>query len=240
MARREPRSPASPRSGHQEPWEGAAVESSVAAVLRGVCISPCSQPGPAPCSRWRVRQRRAVAAGSGAARRDVAGEGGAQPLVSYGVGISACEKGEQWQMALSLLREMWEAKLEPTVIGYSAGINACQKGEQWQRALALLGEMREAKLEPGVTVYSAEIRACERCGQWRQALLLLGDMRDSSLDPEAASYNWGISACERSSHDCARFPGYPEIGLSRFREFCVRGNVVAAIQSRRLSRRKPL
>eukprot|EP00959_Pyramimonas_sp_CCMP1952_P170945 3572324-Pyramimonas_sp.AAC.1 len=29
--------------------------------------------------------------------------------------MSACEKGNQWQRALALLSEMWEAKLEPDV-----------------------------------------------------------------------------------------------------------------------------
>ncbi|CAK0818312.1 unnamed protein product, partial [Prorocentrum cordatum] len=77
--------------------------------------------------------------------------------------------GEQWQRALALLSEMWEAKLEPNVIcttilgearariSYNAGISACEKGEQWQRALALLSEMWEAKLEPNVISYSAGI-----------------------------------------------------------------------------------
>ena len=37
-------------------------------------------------------------------------------LVSHSAGISACEKGEQWQRALALLSEMREAKLEPDVI----------------------------------------------------------------------------------------------------------------------------
>ena len=37
-------------------------------------------------------------------------------LVSYSAGISACEKGEQWQRALALLSEMWAAKLEPGVV----------------------------------------------------------------------------------------------------------------------------
>ena len=47
-------------------------------------------------------------------------------LVIYSAGISACEKGEQWQRALSLLSEMWEAKLEPDVISFD-GCSACQK-----------------------------------------------------------------------------------------------------------------
>ena len=40
-------------------------------------------------------------------------------LVSYNAGISACEKGGQWPEALSLLREMGELKVEPSVISYS-------------------------------------------------------------------------------------------------------------------------
>ncbi|CAK0858317.1 unnamed protein product [Prorocentrum cordatum] len=67
--------------------------------------------------------------------------------LSYSAGISACEKGEQWQWALALLSEMWEVKVEPNVVSYSAGISACEKGKQWQLALALLSEMREAKLD---------------------------------------------------------------------------------------------
>ncbi|CAK0796003.1 unnamed protein product [Prorocentrum cordatum] len=68
--------------------------------------------------------------------------------VSCSAGISACEKGEQWQWSLALLSEMWAAKLEPNVISYSAGISACEKGRQWQRALSLLSEIRQANLKP--------------------------------------------------------------------------------------------
>ena len=38
------------------------------------------------------------------------------PSLTYNAGISACEKGEQWQRAVALLSEMWEAMLEPDVI----------------------------------------------------------------------------------------------------------------------------
>ncbi|CAK0877493.1 unnamed protein product [Prorocentrum cordatum] len=107
-----------------------------------------------------VGDGRAMADGCGAVERGVGGEAaGARShlfhgsaLVSYSAGISACEKGEQWQPALALLSEMWEAKLEPDVISYSAGISACGKSEQWHRALALLSEMREAQLEPNVNL----------------------------------------------------------------------------------------
>ncbi|CAK0905365.1 unnamed protein product [Prorocentrum cordatum] len=128
-----------------------------------------------------------MAAGLGAAQRDAGGEGGAHrhhlysagfktcsacAPVSYSAGISACEKGEQWQRALALLSEMREAKLDPhDIFSYSAGISACGKGAQWQRALALLSEMREERLEPTVISYapgSARVKKVSSgCGLWR-------------------------------------------------------------------------
>ncbi|CAK0853891.1 unnamed protein product [Prorocentrum cordatum] len=116
--------------------------------------------------------------------------------------VSACRTGGQWQRALSVLRSMWEAKLErnmreaklePNVISCNAGISACAKGEQWQRALkgeqwqralALLSEMWEAKLEPDGE-------------QWQRALALLSEMWEAKLEPNVISYSAGISACEK-------------------------------------------
>ncbi|CAK0874044.1 unnamed protein product [Prorocentrum cordatum] len=123
---------------------------------------------PIQLQRWdqRVREGRAVAAGPGAAERNAGGEAGAG--LSYSVGISACEKGEQWQLALALLSEMWEAKLEPDVISCNAGISACVKGEQWQRALALLSEMRGAKLEPDVSATMLGSARARRAGSGSQ------------------------------------------------------------------------
>ncbi|CAK0790322.1 unnamed protein product, partial [Prorocentrum cordatum] len=138
------------------------------------------------CWDQRVREGRAVAAGAGAAERDAGGEAGARHHL-YSAGISACEKGGQWQPALALLSEMREAKLEPNVISYSAGTCACEKGGQWQRwqpALALLSEMREAKLEPNVISYSAGTSACEKGGQWQRALALLSEMPEAKLEPD--------------------------------------------------------
>eukprot|EP00959_Pyramimonas_sp_CCMP1952_P136547 2857767-Pyramimonas_sp.AAC.1 len=45
----------------------------------------------------------------------------------YSAGISACEKGEQWQRALALLSGMCEMKLAADIISYSAAISACDQ-----------------------------------------------------------------------------------------------------------------
>ena len=53
--------------------------------------------------------------------------------------ISACEKGQQWQQALSLLAVMHLTFALPEVIFLftQAVISACEKGQQWQQALCL-------------------------------------------------------------------------------------------------------
>ena len=45
--------------------------------------------------------------------------------------ISACEKGEQWEVALGLLLEMVNQLLTPDVVSWNAAISSCEKGAQW-------------------------------------------------------------------------------------------------------------
>ncbi|CAK0903291.1 unnamed protein product [Prorocentrum cordatum] len=122
-------------------------------------------------------------------------------VISYSAGISACEKGEQWQRALALLSEIWEVKLEPDVISYSAGISACKKGKQWQWALALLSEMREAKLEPNrdaggeAGARRHQLQRWDQLVQERRAVAM--GMREAKLEPNVISFSAGISACEK-------------------------------------------
>ncbi|CAK0890906.1 unnamed protein product [Prorocentrum cordatum] len=77
---------------------------------------------------------------------------------SYSAGISACEKGEQWQQALSLLSEMSERKVDLDVVSCSACVSACEKGGQWEHALRLLVVMCEARLEPNLQCCDQRVR----------------------------------------------------------------------------------
>ncbi|CAK0816365.1 unnamed protein product [Prorocentrum cordatum] len=108
-----------------------------------------------------VGDGRAMADGCGAVERGVGGEAAGARSLSYSAGISACEKGRHWQRALSLLSEMWEAKLVPNFTSYSAGIPACDRCGQWQQAIWLLKET------------------------WTQ---MLGPMSVASLTPESSRY----------------------------------------------------
>ncbi|CAK0869074.1 unnamed protein product [Prorocentrum cordatum] len=132
------------------------------------------------------------------------------------LGSAACEKGEQWQQALSLLGEMREAQLEPSVISYSAGISACEKVGHWQQALSLLVAMLEVKLEPDAISYSSGVTVCEKCGKWGLALSLLSELWRMNLELSAPNFNSGIGVYERSLGSCGGFPGFLRIGISCF------------------------
>merc|ERR1712083_946997 len=124
-----------------------------------------------------------------------------------GAGISACEQGWQWQHALSSLRDIWQAKLEPDVISFGTGINACEKGGQWRHAGSLLRELRDvAKLEPNVISYRAGITARKKDGWWQQTVSMLSDMWDSSLELDCDMVNVATSTSERGGALAA--PGF--------------------------------
>ena len=45
-------------------------------------------------------------------------------VISYAAAISACEKGPQWQQALSVLAAVQKTAVLPCVISYNAAISA--------------------------------------------------------------------------------------------------------------------
>ena len=51
-------------------------------------------------------------------------------VISYIAAIPACEKGQQFPRALSLLAQMEARGLEPNVVSYIAAVHACGKGQQ--------------------------------------------------------------------------------------------------------------
>ena len=59
-------------------------------------------------------------------------------VISFNAGISACEKGGEWQRAFFLLAHMPSGRVIPTEISLSAGISACSTARQWCIALSLL------------------------------------------------------------------------------------------------------
>eukprot|EP00913_Durusdinium_trenchii_P025930 g24331.t1 len=121
-------------------------------------------------------------------------------VIIYSAGISACEKGGNWELALNLLSTaMPRAKVQPNAFSYNAAISACEKGGQLQHALALFEAMPIATVQPDVFSFSAVISAYEKGGQWEAALTFFQSMPDVNVWPNLFCYSAAISACESGS-----------------------------------------
>ncbi|CAE7286311.1 unnamed protein product [Symbiodinium pilosum] len=108
--------------------------------------------------------------------------------ISFNAGISACEKGGEWQMALCLLSQMPAARVIADEISFSAGISACEKGGEWQMALFWLSQMPAARVIANEISFSAGITACGGARQWRSALALFSGIVSNGQTPSQESY----------------------------------------------------
>ena len=66
---------------------------------------------------------------------------GAHGLVSYNATISACQKGEQWQWGLALLREIREMNMYPGFFVYGSVASMCEQGGQGKLVQSLTREV---------------------------------------------------------------------------------------------------
>ena len=80
----------------------------------------------------------------------------------FATSFTACKKGLSWQMALSLLLEMDELRVERDLISFNASLNAIGSAHQWQRALALLLETSCARntWKTDVVSFTSVMAAC--------------------------------------------------------------------------------
>lgn len=123
-------------------------------------------------------------------------EGVRPTVVTFSALISACEKGQQWKLALQVLEEM-KATFGPNVIAYSAAISALSKGQQWEKAWELFCEIEQSGEKLSVVTYNATMTALEKGLQWERALDLFDEMKYKDMPVTVVSYGSAISACEK-------------------------------------------
>eukprot|EP00929_Paragymnodinium_shiwhaense_P042705 TRINITY_DN22057_c0_g1_i1.p1 TRINITY_DN22057_c0_g1~~TRINITY_DN22057_c0_g1_i1.p1 ORF type:complete len:436 (-),score=102.71 TRINITY_DN22057_c0_g1_i1:622-1929(-) len=76
-------------------------------------------------------------------RQELSSEARAPDVKFLGSVVSACGKGQQWEMALQYQGSAASMRLVPSVIVYSASLAACSESSRWQQVVMLLAEMRK-------------------------------------------------------------------------------------------------
>lgn len=64
-------------------------------------------------------------------------------VFTYSALATACSKGSQWAVAISVLDHMRSKAVLPDIFTYSALINTCGNNRLWERSLQLLTELRQ-------------------------------------------------------------------------------------------------
>eukprot|EP00747_Dinoflagellata_sp_TGD_P134740 gnl/TRDRNA2_/TRDRNA2_175367_c3_seq8.p1 gnl/TRDRNA2_/TRDRNA2_175367_c3~~gnl/TRDRNA2_/TRDRNA2_175367_c3_seq8.p1 ORF type:complete len:157 (+),score=10.12 gnl/TRDRNA2_/TRDRNA2_175367_c3_seq8:71-541(+) len=117
--------------------------------------------------------------------------------------MRACEKGQQWIAALTMLRQMRQWQVQPNAITHNATISACEKGSQWILATTVLREMQQWRMEPDAIAFEAVIRVCGSVESWLGALEVLAFISGSCVRP-AYQDLWflclALSTCDKCSH----------------------------------------
>ncbi|CAE7729464.1 unnamed protein product, partial [Symbiodinium necroappetens] len=93
--------------------------------------------------------------------------------VTLGAGIAACDRGQQWQLAICFLHEL---SVPPTLIAVNSALSACSRGHQWQGAFQLFQLLQSRSLQPDEISFGAASTACIRGREWAKALGLLASV----------------------------------------------------------------
>lgn len=122
-------------------------------------------------------------------------------VVTLNSALGAFSSGQQWLVALRLMKVMLSRGMVPDVVTCTALLSSCEKGHQWEMAVDALGSMSRWSLSPNVFTYNAAMSSLEKGQQWRgghlwtHALALLQQMLDQSITPNITSFCTAIGAC---------------------------------------------
>eukprot|EP00435_Cladocopium_sp_Y103_P055504 s762_g18.t1 len=119
-------------------------------------------------------------------------------VASYSTLISACEKQQDTDAALAVLKRMGSSALLPNVVACSAAISSC--GGKWQTSMWLFECMQLQIVEQDAITYNAVISSCEKSKKADLALSLFDEMPRRQIRPTEITYNALISACDKCSY----------------------------------------
>ncbi|CAE7682730.1 EMB2654 [Symbiodinium sp. CCMP2456] len=119
--------------------------------------------------------------------------------MAFTIGLSACEEGRHWEVAMNLLERAVSAKVEADVRTLTAALsNFNWEVTSWIRALSLYHQSISTALEADVVLCCAAMSTCR--DPWHWSLQCFGLLRQQRLQTNAVASATATKAFELSTH----------------------------------------
>lgn len=115
--------------------------------------------------------------------------------------LSACEQGNQWEIALCLLCQSEQQRVQVDVVTYNTAISACAKCGRWELAFILWERLARLGLKEDGVTFNAVMKSLGQSGQWRRALSLLGSGEMDGRKVDVITFASAMVAFEGSQWD---------------------------------------
>lgn len=88
---------------------------------------------------------------------------------TFGAVLNACDRGQKWEVAVQVLKQMLLDSILPGLISYNSLVSACERSSAWPAALAVLSTLEERRLEADAAGLGPAIRACAKSSEAQKA-----------------------------------------------------------------------
>ena len=115
----------------------------------------------------------------------------------YTAAIWACERGDQFELAMSVYEEMKSKGITPIVSTFEALISVAEKTGHGNECMNLFQEMQGKGIEGSTQAYTSCMWATEQFGRYDLALDLIKEMEGKGIPRDESTYAACIYSCEK-------------------------------------------
>eukprot|EP00439_Symbiodinium_sp_Y106_P085211 s699_g27.t2 len=121
---------------------------------------------------------------------------GSLTVPTLNAGITACHRGNRWEMSLWILSKMCSCGPRPDAITCASTLAGCERGQRWQFVEQLLRAFRRRSTQLDLTVNQAALSAAAKGHAWRSATQGIHEATQEGFPLSAAAMNTAAFACQ--------------------------------------------
>eukprot|EP01038_Epipyxis_sp_PR26KG_P010017 gene10017-13473_t len=118
--------------------------------------------------------------------------------IHYTEAIWACEKSDQFQLALSVYDEMVSLDIPLTSYTYQALISVAEKTNHCEEVLQYFEEMKQKKLSFNTQIFNSVLMSLDKVGKYELSFEILEIMKATNTPRDMVTYTACAAACERA------------------------------------------